>query len=133
EDMQECKVWGVDPGVTEVFVAVDNSDPSERHQVRKFSSAEYYVKAGYKKTNNTICETKQSQNIDRLESSIPSPKTSSMDGIQLYIERLLDVLPLLVQFYGTEIQRLRFLNYIGKQKVQDERINIFVNGGKKYN
>jgi hypothetical protein len=38
-----------------------------------------------------------------------------------------------LNFYGFEFQQRKFLNYIGRQKVHKELINVFLNGGKKYN
>jgi hypothetical protein len=35
-------------------------------------------------------------------------------------------------FYGTDLANDRFLNYVGRQKMEDEVANIFVDGGRKY-
>ena len=42
-------VWGVDPGLTDIFVASDNHVVSNRHRVCKASTTEYYQLAGFKK------------------------------------------------------------------------------------
>ncbi|CEI94673.1 hypothetical protein RMCBS344292_08878 [Rhizopus microsporus] len=39
----------------------------------------------------------------------------------------------LLNFYNSETAKLKWLNYIGSQKVIQESINILLNGGKKYN
>ncbi|ORX61742.1 hypothetical protein DM01DRAFT_1332325 [Hesseltinella vesiculosa] len=111
----QMEVWGIDPGVTDIFVASNSSDPraylspadlpdepllatlpNPRHQIRRFSSAEYYVKAGYRKTVANIKAWKQQHGITEIESSFGSPK-----------------------------QR-------GAQLVNHELVKIFVDGGRKY-
>lgn len=47
-----------------------------------------------------------------------------------YITTLCSVLPVLCQRYDTRFTAL--LDYQGKQRAQDEMVNIFINGGKKY-
>ncbi|KAI8065060.1 hypothetical protein BDF21DRAFT_427729 [Thamnidium elegans] len=43
-------LWGVNPGQINIFTASDghNTNP---HQLRKYSTAEYYTRTGFKKTN----------------------------------------------------------------------------------
>ncbi|CEP07793.1 hypothetical protein [Parasitella parasitica] len=99
ESLSHCKIWGVDPGVKEVFVAVDGSDraiynasevsSNAHHQALQFLSSEYYVKAGFKKTNTRICQLKKDQVINVLESGVTSPKTTQMDQINRYIAHIL--------------------------------------------
>ncbi|CEP09711.1 hypothetical protein [Parasitella parasitica] len=121
EDLNHCKIWGIGTSVKEVFVAVDDSDRASEvssnahHQVLRFSSSEYY----------------KDQGIDVLESGVTSPKTTQMDQISRYIADILDRLERPLTFYGVEFQRLKFLNYMGRQKVHNKLINIFLNGGKK--
>jgi hypothetical protein len=50
-NLSEAVVWGVDPGIREVFVASDGT-ANEKHRVRRTSTAEYYQLAGFKK----ICD-----------------------------------------------------------------------------
>lgn len=145
------ELWGVDPGVTEVFVASNSSDPrvyiddsemreemilaspeQQQHQVRKFSSAEFYTLAGYRTTNRKIMEWKKQSGIDVIESRIASAKTSTTQGINEHIRTKLAVLDQLLLFYGQDFQQLRFLNYHGQQKATTEMVNIFIDGGMKY-
>ncbi|KAG0173489.1 hypothetical protein DFQ30_007841 [Apophysomyces sp. BC1015] len=142
--LDDLEIWGIDHGVTQVFVASNGCDPhayindneltdepslatpdNPRHKIRQFSAAEYYCLAGFPKTNTKIREWKDLYGIPQLESSIGSPKTSSLQGI-IY------VLDLLLEFYGTDAQQLKFLNYRGRQKANDEMVKIFTNGGIKY-
>lgn len=39
---------GVDPGITNIFIASDDHGDNP-HQIRKYSAVEYYTRAGYKK------------------------------------------------------------------------------------
>lgn len=149
--VEDFEVWGIDPGVTEVFVASNSSNPrvyvqdsemqhepilasppETRHQVRKLSSAEFYCLAGYPKTNDKIKQWKQDRGIDVIESRIGSFKTASLQQIIQYIRTKLAVLDQLVSFYGQDFQQLRFLNYHGRQKATHEMVKILVNGGRKY-
>ncbi|KAI8328558.1 hypothetical protein BC941DRAFT_228976 [Chlamydoabsidia padenii] len=149
--MEHFKVWGIDPDVTEIFVASNSSDPrvyinatempeepillspeEPHHQVRRFSAAELYCLAGFPKTNMKIKEWKTTAGIDIIESGFGSPKTASMEQVSQYIENKMVVLDRLLQFYGYDFQQLRFLNYHGRQKATQEMIKIFVNGGIKY-
>ncbi|KAI8093879.1 uncharacterized protein BX664DRAFT_116090 [Halteromyces radiatus] len=171
--MPFMKLWGADPGVTDIFVASSGSDnvyqdnpddqdedldeedvpeqePGEPHQydlqeryrqrqqqdpheIRRFSSAEYYTKAGYKKTTRLIREAKDQQQIDEVEATILTNKTSTMQGIEGYITSILTVFDQLTAFYGRILfQRRKFSNYCGRQRMDAELVNIFTNGGTKY-
>jgi hypothetical protein len=44
-------VWAVDPGKTDVFVAVDSSSTNP-HRVRKTSTKEYYDLCGFNQATN---------------------------------------------------------------------------------
>ncbi|GAA5811856.1 hypothetical protein MFLAVUS_005302 [Mucor flavus] len=50
-------LWGVDPGQKNIFIAPDGHG-EEAHQVRKYSAAEYYTRAGFKRTNQRIIDLK---------------------------------------------------------------------------
>ncbi|ORX42428.1 hypothetical protein DM01DRAFT_1379053 [Hesseltinella vesiculosa] len=125
--MQQMDVWADLPD--EPLLA---TPPNPRHQIRRFSSAEYYVKAGYRKTVAIIKAWKQQHDITEIESSFGSPKTSVRQNITAYITEKLRHLDRLLLFYGQDIQQLRFLNYRGAQLVNHELVEIFVDGGRKY-
>ncbi|CAO3609169.1 unnamed protein product [Cunninghamella blakesleeana] len=109
-----------------------NHELDEEHEVRRFSSAEYYCKAGYTKSSQRINESK-TQVIKDAESSIRTNKTTSLWRINSFISSTLSVFNTLTTFHGQpEIQGLKFLNYQGRQKVDNDLVNIMVNGGKKY-
>ncbi|KAI8082116.1 hypothetical protein BDF21DRAFT_417154 [Thamnidium elegans] len=41
-------LWGVEPGQINIFTASDGHD-TDPHQLRKYSTAEYYTRTGFKK------------------------------------------------------------------------------------
>ncbi|GAA5816685.1 hypothetical protein MFLAVUS_010217 [Mucor flavus] len=51
-NLSSATVWGVDPGLRDVFVAADGSR-LERHRIRRTTSNEYYQLAGFKKVRIT--------------------------------------------------------------------------------
>ncbi|KAI8330330.1 hypothetical protein BC941DRAFT_518221 [Chlamydoabsidia padenii] len=79
----------------------------ENHEIRQLSTAQYYTNAGFKKSMATINSSKSAV-IQALEAAIHTNRTTTMDG-------------------------LKFLNYQGRQRLNAEMVNIFINGGKKYN
>ncbi|KAI9250872.1 hypothetical protein EDC94DRAFT_697874, partial [Helicostylum pulchrum] len=50
-------LWDADPDQTNIFTA-SNGHGNDSHQVRKYSTAEYYTRAGFKKSNKTILNLK---------------------------------------------------------------------------
>jgi hypothetical protein len=54
EDLDIFHLWGSDPGITSIYVSNDGSD-KESHQVRSYSTAEFYCRAGFKKKKPTRC------------------------------------------------------------------------------
>ncbi|CAO3633625.1 unnamed protein product [Cunninghamella blakesleeana] len=98
----------------------EHEDRFAPHEVRRFSSTEYYCKAGYTKTSQRINESK-TQVIKDAESSIRTYKTTSLWRINSFISSTLSVFNTLTTFHGQpEIQGLKFLNYQGRQKVDND-------------
>ncbi|ORX43010.1 hypothetical protein DM01DRAFT_1278305, partial [Hesseltinella vesiculosa] len=126
-DMVEFWSYGVDPGHTVPFTAVD----SEKNCLR-FTNNEFYAKSGYKKRryHRQLSTTESGMNI--ALNSLPTKKTVSSTRWTSYCQSLCETLPVLYQFYGSSFTNARFLAYVSKQKVLDEMVNIFAFGGKKY-
>ncbi|GAA5813016.1 hypothetical protein MFLAVUS_006482 [Mucor flavus] len=125
-------LWGVDPGQINIFTASDGhgTDP---HQVRRYSAAEYYTRAGFKRTNKVILNLKNNdEQFLQAERAITTFKTANMETFIVYIHSVLNNIDVLSIFYGDRFTSLRFLNYIGRQRADSEMTNIFVTGGKKY-
>ncbi|GAA5809482.1 hypothetical protein MFLAVUS_002890 [Mucor flavus] len=125
-------LWGVDPGQKNIFTASDGHG-EEVHQVWKYSAAEYYTRAGFKRTNQRIIDQKNEDgNFLQAERQITTYKTANLQIFILYVHSVLNNLNTLLAFYDDRFTALRFLNYIGRQRADTEMINIFVTGGKKY-
>lgn len=136
EDMEKhFKLWGVDPGERDVFNASDGMGTT-RHQLRSFSRKEYYDKSGINKSQKKIIQYKKEEvdgvSIENLESRLSSHKTSSYQKLLAYVISFNDVLQQLLGRYDSRFTLLRFLNYQGKQRMQAEMVNIFIDGGNKY-
>ncbi|KAI8082320.1 hypothetical protein BDF21DRAFT_361394 [Thamnidium elegans] len=125
-------LWGVDPGQINIFTASDGHD-TDPHQLRKYPTAEYYTRAGLKKTNLHILNYKNADlQFQEAEQRITTHKTANLERFLEYVHSVLNNLDILLQFYDHRFTALRFLNYIGRQRADAEMVNIFVNGSKKY-
>ncbi|GAA5799348.1 hypothetical protein HPULCUR_004762 [Helicostylum pulchrum] len=119
-------LWGADPGQTNIFTASDGHG-NDSHQVQKYSTAEYYTRAGFKKSNKTILNLKNGdEQLSEAERNIATFKTANMEVFLLYIHSVLNNIDVLVRFYDDRFTSLRFLNYIGRQRADAEMVNIFV-------
>ncbi|KAI8089728.1 uncharacterized protein BX664DRAFT_386169 [Halteromyces radiatus] len=90
------------------------------HEIRKSSSAEYYTRAGFKRTTNRI-NNEKSEAVRTVEAAITTNRTTRMIGIMEYINSTLEALEVLTTLYGQEhLQGLKFLNYQGRQMMDEE-------------
>lgn len=102
------------------------------HEIRRLSTSEYYTKAGYKETVKKIGEWKP-ENLAALENEITTNRSTIMPDIVACMASTLNALPTAAAFYDNpNVQILKFLNYQGQQKLNEEMVNIFTTGGKKY-
>lgn len=93
-------LWGVDPGQINIFTASDGhgTDP---HQVRRYSAAEYYTRAGFKRTNKVILNLKNNdEQFLQAERAITTFKTANMETFIVYIHSVLNNIDVLSIFYG---------------------------------
>ena len=103
-----------------------------RHEIKQFTSAEYFEKSGLNRSSKRINEAKDFP-VLAAEAYIETNRTASFEKICSYIETRLYAMPIITEFYDQgDIHGLRFLNHIGKQRVREEMINILLNGGCKY-
>lgn len=75
--LKNATVWGVDPGVTDLFVAADGSS-DEPHRVRSISAREYYALCGYSRATQKrkeFLDHKDDAQTKKLIDGIPSLKT----------------------------------------------------------
>jgi hypothetical protein len=63
---------------------------------------------------------------------LPSKKTSDPESFAYCCQDWFDNLNTLTSFYGSSFTKDRFLAYNGQQKMANEVVNLFVNGGNKY-
>ncbi|KAG2230439.1 hypothetical protein INT48_009185 [Thamnidium elegans] len=113
-------LWGVDPGQINIFTASDGHD-TDPHQLRKYPTAEYYTRAGLKKTNLHILNYKNADlQFQEAEQRITTHKTANLERFLEYVHSVLNNLDILLQFYDHRFTALRFLNYIGRQRADAE-------------
>jgi hypothetical protein len=98
----------------------------------RFSNNEWYQKAGFTKRRRNQQRRKRDQNIDVIESSLPTKKTSDYGTFLEYCEIIFLNLPELLLFYGSDYSEESFLKYVGSQKMANEVVNTFLNASKKY-
>jgi hypothetical protein len=60
---------------------------------------------------------------------MPTPKTATLE-YDRYIGYALEHMERILSFYNANRGEMRLSNYQGKQRVQKEMGNIFLNGGK---
>ncbi|KAI8377583.1 uncharacterized protein BYT42DRAFT_349712 [Radiomyces spectabilis] len=113
-------LWGVDPGITEIF-AVNDGHGQQTHQIRRCSTAEFYHNSGVKKSAAKMLAMKQQtltdgRSIADIERDLPSRKSSPKANIIRYAQELSRDLNSMLNFYDDRFSSLRFWNYIGKQK-----------------
>ncbi|KAG0182708.1 hypothetical protein DFQ29_002628 [Apophysomyces sp. BC1021] len=76
QELEESKLWGIDPGISNMFVAVDGCG-AERHEDRSFSQNELYTLVDYRKTQSKIQEWRKAEGIEHVEPNFTTAKTSS--------------------------------------------------------
>ncbi|KAL4213199.1 hypothetical protein AB4K20DRAFT_1864721 [Rhizopus microsporus] len=118
----------VNPGRKDAFVSYHGGA-----DVRRLSSTEYYNMSGTVNHQKVLQGRKQSLDMERIETNIPSPKTAFIQRYMLYLTYILQHMDVLFNFYNFETAKPKWLNYIGSQKVIQESIDIVLNGDKKYN
>jgi hypothetical protein len=108
-------MWALDPGVTDLYVAVDGAE--DALEVRKTSNAEYHHLSG-----SNLSQQRSSQwrkidgRISAIEDSIPSPKTSMLTTYDSYISQVHVNYEAITTFYNVRFNREKFKRYIKKQK-----------------
>ncbi|KAI9481283.1 MAG: hypothetical protein EXX96DRAFT_465100, partial [Benjaminiella poitrasii] len=129
------RLWKLDPGQKSVFTAVDGHT-NDQHEMRHFSTAEFYTFAGYKRTSRRLQNLKDSPQhlqVKQAKSNLVSSKTSRPDVFHNFLRSFFENVGVQLNFYSLDFFRqLRFHNYAGKQRAEAELVNIFINGDKKY-
>lgn len=134
EDFEEAhldqffELWALDPGIKDIFQAT-NGDA----QYRRFSTKEWRAKCGITRRLRHQQRDKTNNGITAVECSMPTMKTASTSTFIKAAKYVLTHLRKLTEFYGqNHIPQGRLLNYSGRQKLDHEMVQIFIDGGKKY-
>ena len=131
-DLEEDRLWGVDPGITDIFVAVDGND-NAAHEVRRTSTREFYHMSGWNRATQQGSKwKKENPAIQAIENGMPSPKTASTAVLDRFIAYVLQHYRELVAFYDDRWAKLRFQRFRGRQKALAEVCRRFTIGSKKY-
>ena len=132
-DPKRDRVWGVDPGITDVFVAADGNG-NESHEIRRTSTREFYHISGWNKARGIEERWRReaSPELQVLLKNMPSAKTASVTKFDDFIRYVLRGYTELVRFYDDKWRRLRFQRYRGRQKALAEVCKRFTTGSKKY-
>jgi hypothetical protein len=127
KDLDEFDIFEVDPGHRHLVTGVNAQGVR-----RRFSNNEWYCKSGILQRRYDQQERRKDTGIDQVESRLSTKKTASCDLWISYCQAVFDNMPQFAAFYGTDFANDRFLNYVGRQKMEDEVTNIFVDGDRKY-
>lgn len=118
----------VDPNRKDVFTSYHGAN-----DIRRLSSSEYHNMNGVVNRQKLEQERKKRDNIEHIETRIPSPKTTNAENYKKHIMYMLQHFGTLVNFYDFQTARIRWSNYIGNRKATDHAINILLSGSTKYN
>ncbi|CEP15642.1 hypothetical protein [Parasitella parasitica] len=85
-------IWGVDPGVTDIYTAADSGDASKRERIKRTSCKEYYHICGFNlaKQKRMQHQNNNLQDFDFI-SKLPILKTSNLiDFVNAAAQRLIN-------------------------------------------
>ncbi|KAH8554188.1 hypothetical protein BGW37DRAFT_421947, partial [Umbelopsis sp. PMI_123] len=122
----------VDPGRNQVVTAAYGTG-NVRHEMRRVSTKEYYTMVGPTRRNSVLQKEKRETGLERIETNIPTPKTANIQQYDEHTRYILRHLETSLSFNSCHRGKMRCQNYQGRQRAREEMVNIFVNGGKKYN
>ncbi|GAA5814013.1 hypothetical protein MFLAVUS_007503 [Mucor flavus] len=133
-DLSSATVWGVGPGLRDVFVAADGSH-LERHKIRRVTTKEYYQLAGFKKARITRGKISRGDAEERaIISARSSLKTSSLNPFNVAASYIFNNFVNMTLYYDRNLRfyKLKFRNYIKKQQTLSEISKRLLTGSKKY-
>ena len=98
-DLSRDQLWGVDPGITNVFVATDGSG-DDSHEIQKMLTKEFYHISGWIKATHQCQRLKKANPaIQAIEDGMSTSKTVSTMIFDAYIVYVLEHYGELVAFY----------------------------------
>jgi hypothetical protein len=122
----------LDPGINNAFTA-SYGYGEEEHMLLSLTTKEYYNKLKNPIEEARLKRRKDASGITRIESNMPSAKTSNIETYRVYVQYLFDNLNRLFAFYGPEQGKSKWFRHKRKQSVLMDCVNILVDGGAKYN
>ena len=130
-----CTIWGVDPGVTDLFVAADGSS-TNAHRFRRTSTKEYYDLCGFNLATEKRMEFRRNAPPETIEiiDGIESLKTSNIDTMRHAIQYRMQHFDVISNFFDLDQRfgKLRMQTFKGKQKGIEELARRLTFGSKKY-
>jgi hypothetical protein len=128
-------VWGVDPGSTDMFMAVDGCSVTS-HRIRKTSTKEYYDLCGYNHATEKRNQWKkeESTNVHQIIDATPTLKTSNLEQTRIAISYRLENFFRIVAYYDRDLRFkvLKLRSYKGRQKGLAEIGRRLTHGSRKY-
>ena len=128
-------IWGVDPGINDIFVAADGAN-EDRHRYRKLSSKEYCHLCGFNKATEKRRRWKieEGEPWNQLLDDMPSLKTADFDQLLDALRYRLDNFAAIVEPFDRQFRyrRLAFFTYRNQQRGIHEICRRFTFGSKKY-
>jgi hypothetical protein len=139
-------VWAADPGVTDLFVAVDGcggASGREPHSIVSMSSKEYHFLASHRRNEQLRIKWKREEHLRarghpgqksilEIETALPTANTTSLQAFKRHLTYVLQHLGVLVSFYDRKFNKLNFTAFQGRQRALDEAIRRFTGGSRKY-
>ncbi|CAO3639451.1 unnamed protein product [Cunninghamella blakesleeana] len=104
----------------------------EKAQLRKISNAEWHHGTGSTRHVRKQREKKRQEGITNIETAISTTKTAYTSKYIQSKVYLFNHLETITNHYNSSYTSDRFLNYRGSQKMQEEIVDFFIKGGKKY-
>lgn len=111
---EDCdKVWGLDPGVRDMYVA-----SSTEGEISKCSSREFYEDSSYTCSNKKISTwVKTDQDVSALTAALPSARTGRLAAFQEHVKYVLENMSRLRTFYGAwRFRNLKLKRFIHARK-----------------
>jgi hypothetical protein len=106
---------------------------SVSHMIHNLSTKEYYNMTGSKKAADELQVLKDRAGITLIESNVPTAKTCKVSAYLSHVRHVVQHLATFFSFYNEDDGERKFLAYRNTQRARAEAVNMFVNGGKKYN
>lgn len=120
------QLWGLDPGVNQIFTASYGDERSS--DTIRLSSISYYHMAKNTLTNVRIRVWKEQRGILTIKTAIPTGKTANIAVLDDRIRYILQHLETMLDFYDLNLASLKMQNYMGKRRAEVQMIHMLLHG-----